>query len=243
MTAMDQNRKRALLQEFNTVIAPQKLLLAQQLPQLWKQCYEPPPSLQGGDKQAATLLAAAPSAALAHTSQHVGLASASKGGAVKRPSAAPASAPDAKRVKPEATRKVEDLFKACMTIITKKLWPRKESNPFQKPVDVVALKIPDYYTFVKNPMDLGTIKDNLSKKKYQSPLEFREHVRLVWNNCAKYNPVGHIVRQYGDTLSDIFEKAWMESKIEEQWNQIILQQDPQVCLHILTIILEVCTLV
>ena len=32
---------------------------------------------------------------------------------------------------------------------------------FAKPVDAVALKIPDYYTVIKNPMDLSTIQVSL----------------------------------------------------------------------------------
>ena len=34
--------------------------------------------------------------------------------------------------------------------------------------------MPDYYDVIKNPRDLGTIKKNLIRKKYESPQEFYE---------------------------------------------------------------------
>jgi bromodomain-containing factor 1 len=35
------------------------------------------------------------------------------------------------------------------------------AGPFLKPVDDVALNIPDYYYIIKEPMDLQTINNNL----------------------------------------------------------------------------------
>ena len=34
--------------------------------------------------------------------------------------------------------------------------------------------MPDYYDVIKNPRDLGTIKKNLIRKKYETPQEFYE---------------------------------------------------------------------
>ena len=64
------------------------------------------------------------------------------------------------------------------------------------------------------------VKERLAGKMYSSPLQFRDDVRLIWSNCATYNPVGHPVRQSGDQLSDIFERAWAESSIEQMWAAI-----------------------
>lgn len=38
--------------------------------------------------------------------------------------------------------------------------------PFLKPVDPVALNLPDYFTVIKKPMDLGTVKNNLLEIQY-----------------------------------------------------------------------------
>jgi hypothetical protein len=38
--------------------------------------------------------------------------------------------------------------------------------PFNEPVDIVKLEIPDYFDIVKRPMDFGTVKSNLNSNKY-----------------------------------------------------------------------------
>jgi len=42
----------------------------------------------------------------------------------------------------------------------------KESYWFKKPVDPVADGVPNYFTFIKKPMDLGTMKQKLSLHQY-----------------------------------------------------------------------------
>lgn len=92
------------------------------------------------------------------------------------------------------------------------------------PVDTVALNIPDYLTVVKFPMDLGTISKRLEAstnkpidRSYKSPLEFRDDVRQVWANCRAYNRPGQDVRIMGDFLSEMWERKWCQSEIEEKW--------------------------
>nr|GMC55607.1 transcription factor GTE8-like [Ipomoea batatas] len=43
---------------------------------------------------------------------------------------------------------------------------------FNEPVDPVKLNIPDYFTVIKHPMDLGTIKKKLASGQYSNPLDF-----------------------------------------------------------------------
>lgn len=58
---------------------------------------------------------------------------------------------------------------------------------FQEPVNVQTLKIPDYYTIVKNPMDFGTIKQKLKEQRYSNISEFMDDMELVFYNCKIYN--------------------------------------------------------
>jgi bromodomain-containing factor 1 len=46
------------------------------------------------------------------------------------------------------------------------------ASHFARPVDPVALCIPDYPDKVKHPMDLGTIRENLRQEKYPTMFEF-----------------------------------------------------------------------
>lgn len=58
---------------------------------------------------------------------------------------------------------------------------------FQQPVDVQAWKIFDYYDIVKNPMDLGTIRDKLNTSAYKTLADWHKDMMLVWSNCILYN--------------------------------------------------------
>ena len=62
-----------------------------------------------------------------------------------------------------------------------------ESIPFRTPVDPDALGIPDYFLIVKKPMDLSTIKNNLTQGKYVDPWEYVDDVWLMFDNAWLYN--------------------------------------------------------
>lgn len=59
--------------------------------------------------------------------------------------------------------------------------------PFSMPVDPVALNLPLYTTVVKEPMDLGTVRQKLSNKKYPNATKFQEDVERTFENCFKFN--------------------------------------------------------
>ena len=55
-------------------------------------------------------------------------------------------------------------------------------------------QIPNYYKIIVTPMDLGTIRSQLSKthfNHYQTIEEFVADVQLVFTNCATFNPVSY----------------------------------------------------
>lgn len=108
------------------------------------------------------------------------------------------------------------LKKQCENLL-KKLMTHQHGWVFNKPVDVVALKIPDYFNVIKNPMDLGTIKEKLSSGKYSTPLEFLADVRLTFSNAMTYNPPGNDVHVMADVLSKFFELRWkpIEKKLPQ----------------------------
>lgn len=43
---------------------------------------------------------------------------------------------------------------------------QKEAYWFKRPVDPVIDQVPNYFTFIKKPMDLGTMKQKLQQHKY-----------------------------------------------------------------------------
>ena len=77
--------------------------------------------------------------------------------------------------------------------------------PFYKPVDADSLGLRDYHDIIKQPMDLGTVKQKMDGREYRSPKLFANDVRLIFTNCYKYNPPDHDVVAMARKLQDVFE--------------------------------------
>lgn len=106
------------------------------------------------------------------------------------------------------------LMKQCEALL-KRLMTHKHGWVFNNPVDVVELNIPDYYTVIKHPMDLGTIKHKITSGSYSTPVDFAADVRLTFTNAMTYNPPNNTVHMMADTLIKFFETRWkpIEKKI------------------------------
>lgn len=87
---------------------------------------------------------------------------------------------------------------------------------FREPVDPVALNIPDYFSIISHPMDLGTIKSKLEKNQYFGTEEFAADVRLTFSNAMLYNPPTNYVHKMAESLNKIFETKW--KSLVEKWN-------------------------
>ncbi|XP_010484061.1 PREDICTED: transcription factor GTE10-like isoform X2 [Camelina sativa] len=106
------------------------------------------------------------------------------------------------------------VMKECETLLNR-LWSHKLGWAFRTPVDPVMLNIPDYFTVIKHPMDLGTIRSRLRKGEYSSPLDFAADVRLTFSNSIAYNPPGNQYHAMAQGISKYFESGWksIEKKI------------------------------
>ncbi|ORZ01312.1 Bromodomain-containing protein [Syncephalastrum racemosum] len=78
--------------------------------------------------------------------------------------------------------------------------------PFRVPVDPVALGIPDYFDFVKHPMDLGTMRRKLSSNQYQTVDDFTADFNLMIQNCRLYNNPTDPVVMSANELEAIFNR-------------------------------------
>ena len=67
------------------------------------------------------------------------------------------------------------------------LWKHNNAWIFHEPVDAEKLGIPDYFDIVKQPMDLGTVKQRLQSNYYTSMQQFLNEVQLIFDNCILYN--------------------------------------------------------
>lgn len=103
--------------------------------------------------------------------------------------------------------KLTDAMRRCRDLLTT-MMSQKFSHIFNAPVDAVALNIPNYFNVIKQPMDLGTVKDKLTAGEYADGEMFGEDVRLVWKNAIKFNPKTTFVHQTAVEYSKLFEKKF-----------------------------------
>ncbi|TKY63118.1 Transcription factor GTE8 [Spatholobus suberectus] len=121
------------------------------------------------------------------------------------------------------------LMKDC-ELLLKRLMGHQYGWVFNTPVDVVKLNLPDYFSIIKHPMDLGTIKSKIAAGAYSGPLEFADDVRLTFLNAMTYNPHGNDVHVMADTLSKYFELRWktIEKKLP-RIDAVPLPSKPDTC--------------
>ncbi|KAG6011048.1 hypothetical protein E4U21_000079 [Claviceps maximensis] len=79
----------------------------------------------------------------------------------------------------------EELYEALEKVLTELKAHTEYSTPFLTRVN--KREAPDYYTFIKNPMDLGTMTKKLKSLTYKSKTDFVTDLNLIWDNCLKYN--------------------------------------------------------
>jgi bromodomain-containing factor 1 len=83
---------------------------------------------------------------------------------------------------------------------------------FNMPVDPVAMNIPTYHKVIKKPMDFQTITTKMGANEYQNAAEFEADVRLIFQNCYKFNKPGEPVNQFGHQLESVFDEEWAKKK-------------------------------
>ncbi|KAK1354408.1 hypothetical protein POM88_047667 [Heracleum sosnowskyi] len=115
---------------------------------------------------------------------------------------------ETKRKKTMETRKAEEAMMRKCGEILEKLMNSKHGWVFNEPVDVVAFGLKDYYEVVKHPMDLGTVKSKLDKRVYKNPIDFRNDVRLTFNNALVYNGKGEEVHTMATVLLNVFNRLF-----------------------------------
>lgn len=83
--------------------------------------------------------------------------------------------------------------------------------PFTNPVN--AQDVPDYYEFIKEPMDLSTMETKLEKNQYASLEDLLHDANLIFDNCRLYNPPTSVYAKSANRL-DKFVKdslsAWKQ---------------------------------
>ncbi|XP_078502441.1 bromodomain testis-specific protein isoform X3 [Lissotriton helveticus] len=103
--------------------------------------------------------------------------------------------------------KLTEQLQHCWAILKEMFAPKHEEYawPFYKPVDATSLGLNDYYSIIKHPMDLGTIKEKMENGKYQDAQEFAADMRLMFMNCYRYNSADQNIVFMARKLQELFE--------------------------------------
>jgi len=92
---------------------------------------------------------------------------------------------------------------------------RPDAEAFLQPVDWKGLNLPDYPQIIKDPMDLGTIENNINRGVYKNAHEYARDVRLVWSNAKLYNQEGSGIYVVAVALEKMFEQRFAKIKKAE----------------------------
>ncbi|KAL6058330.1 Bromodomain-containing protein 3 [Balamuthia mandrillaris] len=98
---------------------------------------------------------------------------------------------------PKTVQACKKIVRECMAL--------EISWPFNQPVDPVALNIPDYFTIIKHPMDLSTVKNKLQTGSYATINDFASDVRLIFSNAVTYNEPGTWIFNAARELRKLFD--------------------------------------
>jgi Bromodomain len=98
------------------------------------------------------------------------------------------------------------------------LLKHKDAKLFLRPVNPDLDGAPDYFDYVKNPMDLGTIHDKLANHQYPTPRDLLADLTLMFDNCYTYNhDPANVVHLMGRSLQAHLSKQWAELHLD--WYQ------------------------
>lgn len=134
----------------------------------------------------------------------------SRKGKAGTPLSAKMSKDDAAKINQARAKRMADLVRISGKIL-QQLMKDKWAWPFEKPVDAIKLRLYDYHQIIKEPMDLGTIKDCVDgkgEKTYTHPQHVCDDVRLTFRNALTYNPKEHDIHTMAEKLLKKWEEKW-----------------------------------
>ncbi|XP_042863346.1 bromodomain and WD repeat-containing protein 3-like isoform X2 [Penaeus japonicus] len=84
----------------------------------------------------------------------------------------------------QATVEKRSWQQMCRDLL-RSIFEKEDSIPFRFPVDLE--RYPDYSQVIDIPMDLTTVREELSASGYSTPHDFAKDVRLIFTNSKNYN--------------------------------------------------------
>lgn len=123
--------------------------------------------------------------------------------------------PPPEYINPSRPKRQTNQLQYLLKMVLKGLWKHQFAWPFHAPVDAVKLNLPDYYTIIKNPMDMGTIKKRLENSYYRNAQECIQDFNTMFTNCYIYNKPGDDIVLMAEALEKAFLQKVSEMPQEE----------------------------
>uniref|UniRef100_A0A4X2JWR3 Bromodomain testis-specific protein n=1 Tax=Vombatus ursinus TaxID=29139 RepID=A0A4X2JWR3_VOMUR len=123
--------------------------------------------------------------------------------------------PPPEYINAKKTGRLTNQLQYLQKVVLKALWRHSFSWPFQQPVDAAKLKLPDYYSIIKKPMDLSTIKKRLEHKYYVKSSECIDDLKTMFTNCYLYNKPGDDIVLMAQALEKLFMQKMSQMPSEE----------------------------
>lgn len=87
--------------------------------------------------------------------------------------------------------------------------------PFLSPVN--ADEVHDYYTVIKEPMDLSTMESKLERDQYETVEDFVKDVLLIVRNCKRYNAE---TTPYAKAANKLEKEMWKKIRDIPEWSYL-----------------------
>ncbi|UMM11000.1 hypothetical protein L5515_000505 [Caenorhabditis briggsae] len=96
---------------------------------------------------------------------------------------------------------LDDTLDTRIVSILKKLTADKNAWPFLKPVD--KHEVPDYYAYIKHPIDFKTIQEKFRRKYYAHQHLFIADLTRMFQNCYSFNGIDTIYYKLAYKLNEV----------------------------------------
>ncbi|KAI1064479.1 hypothetical protein LB506_007970 [Fusarium annulatum] len=96
----------------------------------------------------------------------------------------------------------------------------KQAWPFLHPVN--QDDVPDYYNVITSPMDLSTMLERLEHDYYTAPKDLVSDLKLIFNNCRKYNDTTTV---YSKCATKLEKYTWGLIKDIPEWYNLLEEDE------------------
>ncbi|XP_057836717.1 uncharacterized protein LOC131046903 isoform X5 [Cryptomeria japonica] len=101
-----------------------------------------------------------------------------------------------------------------LELVLDKLQKKDKYEVFAEPVD--PEEVPDYYEYIKNPMDFGTIRLKLAEGEYANLEQFEEDVFLICSNAMSYNASSTIYYRHARAIQELAQKYFQMLRLDPE---------------------------